>query len=140
MTEQDKQYQELVEKLYKQVKKVESSERFEIPKAQGMIEGTKTIIQNYSQICSTLRRTPEHITKFLTRELASQASIDGERLILNRKLGFGMINDKIAKYTEEFVICPECKKPDTELMKEKGFMFIHCLACGAKKSVRSKIV
>lgn len=138
--DKDKKYKTLLDKLYKEVKVVESVERFEIPKAEGMVEGSKTIITNFSQICSTLRRKPEHVTKFLTRETAALGIIDGERLILNRKLSFGMINDKIAKYVEEFVICPECKKPDTELIKEDKFMFIHCLACGARKSVRAKIV
>lgn len=138
--EQDKKYQELLDKLYKQVKKVETTERFEVPKVEGMVEGSKTIITNFSQICSILRRKPEHLAKFLSRELAAQASIEGDRLVLNRKLLSSQINDKIQAYVNEFVLCPECGKPDTELIKEKSFMFIHCLACGAKKSVRAKIV
>ncbi|MEK6812055.1 MAG: translation initiation factor IF-2 subunit beta, partial [Nanoarchaeota archaeon] len=39
----------------------------------------------------------------------------------------------------EFVLCKECKKPDTELLREDRVTFIHCLACGAKHPVRSKI-
>lgn len=138
--EQNKRYNELLDKLYKQVKKIEVTERFEVPKVEGMVEGGKTIITNFSQICSILRRKPEHAAKFLSRELAAQATIEGERLVLNRKLLSSQINDKIEAYVKEFVICPECGKPDTELIKEKSFMFIHCLACGAKKSVRAKIV
>ncbi len=138
--EQDKKYNELLDKLYKQVKRVEVAERFEIPKVEGMIEGSKTIITNFSQLCSMLRRKPEHVSKFLSRELAAQSSIEGDRLVLNRKLLSSQINDKVQAYVNEFVLCPECKKPDTELIREKGFMFIHCLACGAKKSVRAKIV
>jgi translation initiation factor 2 subunit 2 len=49
-----------------------------------------------------------------------------------------MINEKIQEYVAEFVICKECKKPDTELVKEDRLTFIHCLACGAKKSVSRK--
>lgn len=138
--EKDKKYNELLDKLYKQVKRIKVSERFEVPKVEGMIEGSKTIITNFSQICSILRRKPEHLAKFLSRELAAQASIEGDRLILNRRLLSTQINDKIQAYVNEFVICPECKKPDTELIKEKNFMFLHCLACGAKHSVRAKIV
>lgn len=138
--EQDKKYNELLDKLYKQVKRVEVAERFETPKIEGMVEGGKTIITNFSQLCSMLRRKPEHVSKFLSRELAAQASIEGDRLILNRKLLSSQINDKVQAYVKEFVICPECGKPDTELIKEKSFMFLHCLACGAKHSVRAKIV
>ena len=35
--------------------------------------------------------------------------------------------------------CKDCGKPDTELIKEDRFTFIHCLACGAKHSIRNKI-
>lgn len=137
----DKRYNEMLEQLYKEVKKPETTgERFEIPKVKGMVEGNKTMITNFLQICSVLRREPSHLSKFLSRELATQGIIDGDRLILNRKLGSGMINEKIQRYVNEFVICPECKKPDTELIKEGRFMFIHCLACGAKHPVRAKIV
>ena len=132
-------YEQLLEKAYKEVKPVEAGERFEIPKVKGHVEGTKTIITNFSEICGILRRDKEHVAKFLFKELASPGVIDGERLIMNRKLTSAKINEKIAAYAREFVICPECKKPDTELIKENRLMFIRCLACGAKHSVRAKI-
>ncbi|MEM1535658.1 MAG: translation initiation factor IF-2 subunit beta [Candidatus Pacearchaeota archaeon] len=136
----EKSYEELLDEAYSKIKKIEYSERFEVPEVDSMIEGNKTIVFNFLQICSTLRRAPEHLSKFLSKELATQIIIEKERAIFNRKLTAEQINKKILAYTNEFVICPECKKPDTELIKEKGFMFLHCLACGAKHSVRAKIV
>ncbi|MFH1500580.1 MAG: translation initiation factor IF-2 subunit beta [archaeon] len=135
-------YENLLEEAYKRVKPItsESSERFEIPKVSGHVEGNKTIITNFSQICSYLRRKPEHLLKYLLRELATSGIIDSERLILQRKMSSARINEKIQDYVKEFVICKECQKPDTELQKEDRLMFIHCLACGAKHSVRSKIL
>lgn len=133
-------YEELLEQAYKKVKPISSkSERFEVPKASGMTEGNKTIITNFREICLYLRRKPEHLSKYLSRELATPSQIEGERLIIQRKIGSDIINKKIESYIEEFVICKECKKPDTELEKKEEFMFIHCLACGAKHSVRAKI-
>ena len=137
---EEKQYNDMLDNIYKKVKHVIVSERFEVPKVQGMVEGTKTIITNFSQVCSILRRDPAHVSKYLSRELAALGVIEGERLILNRKLSANMINEKIQSYVDEFVICSQCKKPDTELVKEDKFMFLHCLACGAKHSVRAKIV
>jgi len=134
------EYSQLLEKAYKEVKPVKSSERFEIPKVKGLIEGNKTIITNFSQICSALRRQPEHLSKFLLRELATPGVLQKERLILSRKISMERIDEKIASYVEEFVLCKECKKPDTELIKQDNFMFLHCLACGAKHPVRAKIV
>lgn len=132
-------YEKLLEKAYKEIKPIEATERFEIPKVKGHIEGNKTIISNFQQICSTLRRPADHVAKFLLRELATPGLVEGERLILNRKLNSGMINEKIEAYANEFVICHECKKPDTELIKQDTFLFLKCFACGAKHSVRAKI-
>lgn len=133
-------YEELLEQAYEKVRPISSkSERFEVPKVSGMTEGNKTIITNFREICSYLRRKPEHLSKYLSRELATPSQIEGERLILQRKIGSDIINKKIESYIEEFVVCKECNKPDTELEKKEEFMFIHCLACGAKHSVRAKI-
>ena len=133
-------YEEMLNQAYGKIKPIESTgERFEIPKAEGMIEGNKTIITNFKQICDHIRRKCEHLAKFLQRELASPGTIEGERLILIKKVPSSRINEKISEYVSEFVICRECKEPDTELIKQGEFMFLHCLACGAKHSVRAKI-
>ncbi|MBU2616634.1 MAG: translation initiation factor IF-2 subunit beta [Nanoarchaeota archaeon] len=135
-------YEELLEEAYSKVKKTEDTgERFEIPKVEGYFEGKKTIISNFTQIASHIRRNPEHFQKFLLKELASAGQKEGDRFILNIKVPSTKINQKIEEYVNEFVLCKECKKPDTELTKEPAsrITFIKCLACGAKHSVRSKI-
>lgn len=130
-------YEKLLDKAYENVKEtVSSSERFETPKIKGHFEGNKTMLTNFSQLASTLRRKPEHFQKFLLKELAVSGHKDSERLILNRKVPSSKINEKIQDYVNEFVLCKECKKPDTELLKEDRVTFLHCLACGAKHPVR----
>jgi|TARA_B100001971_G_C18193788_1_gene540223 translation initiation factor 2 subunit 2 len=133
-------YETLLNEAYKDLKPIEKSDtRFEIPKIEGHLEGTKTILTNFPQVASYLRRDQDHLLKFLLRELATSGSIKNNRVILQRKINSQKINEKIQDYTKEFVLCTQCKKPDTEIIKEKGFSFLHCLACGAKHSVRSKI-
>jgi len=133
-------YEQLLNEAYKKIKKVEgSSERFEIPRVEGHFEGKKTIITNFFQIASYIRRNPEHFQKFMLKELATSGQKEGERLMLNNKIPSEKINQKVEQYVKEFVLCRECGKPDTELVKQDRFSFIHCLACGAKHSVRSKI-
>jgi translation initiation factor 2 subunit 2 len=137
---EEQNYDNLLDKAYENIKPIESKrERFDIPLVQGHIQGNKTIINNFKQICDYLRRKPEHLLKFLLRELATSGIIEGKNLVLQRKVPSKKINEKIKQYVDEFVICKECKKPDTELIKQEGFMFLHCLACGAKHSVRAKI-
>ena len=41
------------------------TERFEIPKAKGLIEGNKTIITNFYQIANIFGRDTQHLLKFL---------------------------------------------------------------------------
>jgi len=133
-------YEQLLNDAYKKIKKVESSSgRFEIPKVEGHFEGKKTIITNFLQIASYIRRNPEHFQKFMLKELAASGQREGDRLVFNNKVPSAKINQKIEQYVKEFVLCRECGKPDTELTKEDRFTFIHCMACGAKHSVRSKI-
>jgi len=134
------EYEKLLDEAYKKVKKIESSSgRFEIPKVEGHFEGKKTIITNFLQIASYIRRSPEHFQKFLLRELATSGQKEGDRLVMNNKIPSEKINNKIEQYIKEFVLCRECGKPDTELKKEGRLNFIYCLACGAKHSVRGKI-
>ncbi len=133
-------YEKLLEQAYKKVKQIDtSSERFEIPKIEGHFEGKKTILTNFFQITSHLRRKPEHFQKFILKELAASGQREGDRLVLNIKVPSEKINKKVEQYAKEFVLCRECGKPDTELIKEDRITFVHCMACGAKHSVRSKI-
>jgi translation initiation factor 2 subunit 2 len=135
-------YEAMLLQAYEKVKPINVSqgfERFELPKANVQIIGNKTVLSNFLHICAYIRRDPAHLAKFLSKELAAFNKIENERLILNRKIMAQQLNDKIKVYVDEFVICRECKKPDTELVKQGDFMFIHCLACGAKHSVRAKI-
>lgn len=128
-------YEELLEEAYENVEATSESERFEILKVKGHHEGIRTIISNFGQVATCLRRTPEHLLKFLTKELASSGEIKGDRLILSRKLASKDVNEKIEKYANKFVLCPKCKKPDTELSEETNKTFLKCLACGEKYEV-----
>ncbi|MBS3149080.1 translation initiation factor IF-2 subunit beta [Candidatus Woesearchaeota archaeon] len=124
------------QKLPEQSKK---SERFEIPGVKGHIQGNKTVITNFLQICDTFRRDKNHLLKYLLRELASPGYIEDTRLILGRKISSNLINAKIQRYAEDFILCKECNKPDTTLFKEDRILKIKCAACGAKHTVKTKI-
>src|SRR3989344_7253248 len=133
-------YEELLDKAFLKIPKQSvSKERFEIPKVTGHIEGNKTIISNFIQICDTLRREPSHLLKYIQRELATPATIEGPRLILGRKINSSLINQKIESYTQTFILCKECGKPDTQLKKEEKVLTLKCTVCGAKHPIKTKI-
>lgn len=135
------QYEQLLKEAYSQIKLVDTNngERFEIPKVQGQVSGKNTIIINIYEIASYIRRPVEHLAKFLQKELAVSGKLENNTLILNTKLNSNKVNEKVEQYVKAFVLCHECKKPDTEVISEKGIKFKHCLACGAKYPIKSNI-
>ena len=133
-------YEELLRKAKVSIPVVRSAhERFEIPKAQILIQGNKTIVNNFFALAKTLGRDIDKLLKYLQRELATPAVIDGQRLVLGRKLNSDFINQKIERFAKDFVLCKECGKPDTKLEKEDRVMFLRCTACGARHPIRTKI-
>lgn len=96
------------------------------------IQGNKTLIKNFGEICTTLRREPSHLAKYLFRELATPGNVQGNILVLQTRLSKEIIQSKIDGYTKEFVYCKVCGEPDTKFVKEGRITFIKCEACGAK--------
>ena len=130
-------YEEMLDAAYKKIKVVQaSSDRFDIPKVKGQVAGKNTFITNINEIASYIRRKADHLAKFLQKELATPGTLEKDRLILKTMLNSAKVNEKIELYVKEFVLCTECKKPDTEIVIEKGIKFKHCLACGAKSPIR----
>ncbi len=128
-------YEEALEKAFREIKPIQATERFEIPHVEGFIQGTKTIITNFSQLADSLKRPAEHIAKYLAKELASGFTLGLPRLILNRKIKIEKVNEKVNEYVKEYVICKICKKPDTTLIKQDRLVLLQCMACGAKYAV-----
>ncbi len=130
-------YESMLDAAYKKIKVVQtSSERFEVPKVKGQVSGKNTFITNINEIASYIRRPVENLAKFLQKELAVAGVLEKDRLVLKTMLNSSKVNEKVELYVKEFVICIECKKPDTEIISEKGVKFKHCLACGAKSPLR----
>ena len=129
-------YEELLERgLGKVPKRAEDKERFEIPRPKTLRQGSKTILINFNEIANALRRDPRHLLKFLLKELATSSEIKDNKLIFQGNFTEEHIAKKIEIYAKTYVYCPECGKPDTNLVKEEGFYQIKCEACGARKTV-----
>jgi translation initiation factor 2 subunit 2 len=133
-------YEQLLAKARKELPEdTTSAERFEIPKIKGHLEGNKTVVSNLTQIATTLGRKVELIVKYIEKNLATKARIEGTFIIFNTKLSAVKLNERVQQFADQFVICKECSKPDTKLSKDSGIYFVRCSACGAKYSINSKI-
>jgi translation initiation factor 2 subunit 2 len=131
-------YKELLERAHSQLPpEVFEHKRFEIPRVRSQTIGMRTYIVNYKEIVEALSRDPLHLSRYLSREMATAGSIDGARAIFQGRFKGDTLDRLIQRYAEEFVICPICKRPDTKVIKEKRISFLLCEACGAKSSVRT---
>lgn len=131
-------YEKLLKKAEEEMpEKVLKSDRFEVDKVLGHIEGNKTVIVNLGKIAKQLSRPVENLLKYLLKELATPGKFVRGRAILGSKVAASRINKKIKQYVSEYVLCPSCYKPDTKLNEKKGIYYIKCLACGAERPVKS---
>jgi translation initiation factor 2 subunit 2 len=96
----------------------------------------RTIISNFKDVAGAFDRDPQHILKFLTREMATAATYHDGRAIFQGKFRHDSFERLLQRYMENFVICPVCKRPDTKVVKEKRLTFLVCKACGARSSVK----
>ncbi|NYT07254.1 MAG: translation initiation factor IF-2 subunit beta [Methanomicrobiales archaeon] len=132
-------YEALLKKAYANVTvQSESTERFTVPEAKVYIEGKTTVLENFAEIADVVRRDQDHLMKFLLGELGTAGKIDGNRAIFNGKFEQNLINGLIKSYVDDYVICSECGRPDTRLVKDDRILLLRCDACGGHRPVRKR--
>ncbi len=132
-------YEKLLKKAYAGITVTGTSdERFSTPVPKVTIEGKTTILENFAEIADTLRREPDHLMKHLVGELGTAGKIDSNRAIFNGKFESEQIKSVIKAYVEDYVICTECGKADTRLVKEGRTLLLRCEACGGHRPVRKR--
>ena len=130
-------YDELLKRAYSQMPDVSvKRERLTLPRLLITTIGMRTIVSNFKEVAEILDRDPQHILKFLTREMATAATYQDSRVIFQGKFQQDSLERLLQRYMEIFVVCPVCKRPDTKIVREKRLSFLVCNACGAKSSVK----
>ena len=131
-------YASLLDRAHKQLPQVtKDTARFEMPQVDVLMEGNKTILRNFPQIAKAFSREEAHLQKFLTKELGSYATVVGDRLVFNKKLYGKKVGDAVRKYADDYVLCPQCGKPDTRFASMEGVRILKCEACGAWKPLKN---
>ena len=113
-----------------------------------LIVGTKkTLWTNFQEICSMMRRSPDHVFQFMMAELGTEGSIDGnQRLVIRGKFVPRYIESLLRKYVGEYVICQMCRSYNTTLKRDQTsrLYFVECVpaeqssekgGCGSSRSV-----
>jgi translation initiation factor 5 len=115
--------------------------RYKMPAVFGKIEGSgngiKTAIPNISDVATSLHRSPGEVNKFFGTELGAQTryNADTDRAIVNGAHTDAVLQELIHKYIEGFVLCPNCRLPETDYKIKNDMIYHKCAACGAKEMV-----
>ncbi len=113
-----------------------SGERFRVPKVQLMVQGNRSIWQNFQDVINALNRPGKEVLKFVSGQLGTAGNVEGSNALFNGKFTEQALSEVIDKYIESYVICPVCTRPDTDIIKDSGAYYLRCSACGARTSIR----
>ncbi len=116
----------------------DKEERWVLPDIDVIHEGKTTVWRNFQEISDAVRREPAHLMGYILRTLGSAGSQEGRRVIFKSVISPDKLTGKVEDYVNTFVLCGECGKPDTHLIKEGRTSVVECMACGAKRPVKVK--
>jgi translation initiation factor 2 subunit 2 len=114
------------------IKALPENMRSGIPKLEIEVQGKRTIIKNFISVAKEMQRDPQHISKYLSSSLGVQTKRKNKQLILRGILSKSKLETTLMDYANQFIICPNCGKPDTILDITKNKTVLSCLACGYK--------
>nr|POE62246.1 eukaryotic translation initiation factor 5 [Quercus suber] len=112
--------------------------RYKMEKLQSKIEGKgngiKTVIVNLSNVADQLARPPSYVIKYFGFELGAQTNIDpkDDRWIINGSHEATKLQDYLDGFINKFVLCKECKNPETVVNIKDGDIIFDCKACGQR--------
>lgn len=133
------QYEELLERaIAKLAGRRGSEEVFEIPKADVLVIGGKTIIQNFRDIAQLLNRDEELLKRYFMKELNVPGSInEAGQLELRGKFNTTAINQLLERFVIKYVKCATCGSFHTKLTKKGKVFVLKCEACGAETTFQA---
>ncbi len=116
----------------------ESGNRFELPIVDVMWEGQKTFLRNFSEFPNILRRDPDKVLQYLSKEFAVPAERLGDKAMFVGRRAPDDFTRLFQIYVKDYLECTTCKSPDTKVLKENRISFLVCEACGAKSTLKGK--
>ena len=114
-----------------------SGERFSVPAPDIVVEGKTSILRNFEDIVQAIRRDPSMVLTYLLRELGTAGTLDGRRVVFKSKVTPQQVEERVKSYVDAYVLCQECGRPDTRLVKEDRIAMLECDACGARRPVKA---
>ena len=131
-------YENLLKRMHNVTAKEHiDNDRFKVPKVDVFYEGNTTVLKNFDKIVDVLNRDADHFFKFLLGSVGTAGDISTGRVIFQGKIPIRTLQDRLDEYVNTYVICSECNRPDTHLVKKDRTLLIRCDACGAFRPIGS---
>jgi translation initiation factor 2 subunit 2 len=115
-----------------------TEDRFVIPPPKIFYEGKTTVLENFASIADALNRDPDHLMKFILQEMGTAGKVEGQHAVFQGRFTEQSLERHIDSYVQEYVICSECHRPDTQLIRSDRVLMLKCEACGAHRPVRKR--
>ncbi|KKY15157.1 putative eukaryotic translation initiation factor 5 [Phaeomoniella chlamydospora] len=115
--------------------------RYKMERIQSKIEGKgngiKTVVVNLSSVSQSLARPPSYVIKYFGFELGAQTNTNpsDDRWIINGAHEAGKLQDQLDGFINRFVLCKNCKNPETDVVIKDGNIVLDCKACGQRSNV-----
>jgi len=133
----DFEYDALLDRAREMIPKdISERARWTMPTPEILVEGNQTIIRNFAAIVDSMDRDPNHVYQFLMNELGTSGTREQVRVMFKGRIPPKRIKEKIVSYVKTYILCGQCKAPDTRFIKEGRTTLLKCQACGATRPVR----
>ena len=130
-------YESLLDRARERIPKdISERSRWTMPEPDIMIEGSQTILRNFSDIVDAMDRDANHVFQYLLNELGTSGSREKVRIMFKGRVPPKRIKEKIVSYVKTYILCGECRAPDTRFVREDRTTQLKCQACGATRPVR----
>lgn len=119
--------------------------RYKMEKLQSKIEGKgngiKTVVVNLNSVAQSLSRPPAYVIKYFGFELGAQANAKptDDRWIINGAHEASKLQDYLDGFISRFVLCKQCKNPETDVIIKDEKITLDCKACGQRGDVDPRL-
>ncbi|OXV11626.1 hypothetical protein Egran_00609 [Elaphomyces granulatus] len=112
-----------------------------LSKIEGKGNGIKTVVVNLNSVAQSLSRPPSYVIKYFGFELGAQANAKptDDRWIINGAHDAPKLQDYLDGFISRFVLCKQCKNPETDVAIKDGRILLDCKACGQRSEVDSRL-
>ena len=133
----DFEYDALLDRARDRIPKdISERNRWTMPPPEILVEGSQTILRNFAAIVDSMDRDPNHVYQYLVNELGTSGTREQVRVLFKGRIPPKRIKEKLVGYVKTYILCEQCRAPDTRFIKEDRTTLLKCQACGATRPVR----